>query len=182
MAQAAAIRTAVPADTGDLGRLGAALVRQHHEFDAQRFLAPGPDVESGYGRFLVSQIDAADSVVLVAERAGRIVGYAYAAIEPRSWKDLRDAAGWIHDVVVVEGERRRGTGRALVEAAAGWMEDRGAPRVILSTAARNEDAQAAFSALGFRRTMIEMTRERQVPLPATSMAEARGRGRRPAGD
>ena len=147
MAQAAAIRTAVPADTGDLGRLGAALVRQHHEFDAQRFLAPGPDVESGYGRFLVSQIDAADSVVLVAERAGRIVGYAYAAIEPRSWK-----------------------------------EDRGAPRVMLSTAARNENAQAAFSALGFRRTMIEMTRERQVPLPATSMAEARGRGRRPAGD
>ena len=35
----------------------------------------------------------------------------------------------------------------------------GAPRVVLSTAAKNEGAQKFFEAMGFRRTMIEMTRE-----------------------
>ena len=36
---------------------------------------------------------------------------------------------------------------------------KGAPRVVLHTAALNEAAQRFFERLGFRRTMIEMTRE-----------------------
>jgi ribosomal protein S18 acetylase RimI-like enzyme len=35
----------------------------------------------------------------------------------------------------------------------------GAPRVLLHTAVQNEQAQALFSKLGFRSTMLEMTRE-----------------------
>jgi len=35
----------------------------------------------------------------------------------------------------------------------------GAPRVVLSTAQQNEAAQRLFTDAGFRRTMIEMTRE-----------------------
>ena len=34
------------------------------------------------------------------------------------------------------------------------------PRVVLWTAEKNPAAQALFEQLGFRRTMIEMTRER----------------------
>jgi ribosomal protein S18 acetylase RimI-like enzyme len=46
-----------------------------------------------------------------------------------------------------------------MEAAIEWLRDRGAPRVVLGTAQRNEAAQRLFERLGFRRTMIEMTRE-----------------------
>jgi hypothetical protein len=35
----------------------------------------------------------------------------------------------------------------------------GAPRVMLWTAEQNDSAQRLFARLGFRRTMIEMTRE-----------------------
>jgi len=35
----------------------------------------------------------------------------------------------------------------------------GAPRVVLWTAEKNDPAQRLFTRLGFRRTMIEMTRE-----------------------
>ena len=35
----------------------------------------------------------------------------------------------------------------------------GAPRALLYTAAKNEGAQAMFDRIGFRRTMVEMTRE-----------------------
>ena len=45
---------------------------------------------------------------------------------------------------------------ALVTAA---LEARGAPRCVLSTAEKNESAQRLFARAGFRRTMIEMTRE-----------------------
>jgi GNAT superfamily N-acetyltransferase len=48
---------------------------------------------------------------------------------------------------------------ALVEAAVEWLRARGAPRVLLWTADANPGAQRLFARLGFRRTMIEMTRE-----------------------
>lgn len=152
------IRHATAADEAVLGRLGAELVRIHHAFDADRFLAPGPGVEEGYGRFLAAERADADAVVLVAERGGEIVGYCFAGIEPRSWKELRDRAGFIHDVFVVEGARGTGTGERLVEAAADWLLARGAPRIMLWTAEKNVYAQRLFERLGFRRTMIEMTR------------------------
>ncbi len=156
---AVTIRPASPRDADQLGRLGGELVRLHHAFDERRFIAPRPGVEAGYGRFLVSMIDAEDQVILVAESDGGVIGYVYAAIEPHSWKDLRDEVGWIHDVVVGERGRRRGVGRLLVDAATAWLRERGMPRVMLSTAARNEAGQAAFAAMGFRPTMIEMARE-----------------------
>ncbi len=156
---AIAIRRAEPHDASALGRLGATLVRTHHAFDAQRFLTPGPRLEEGYAHFLGGQLAEEDVVVFVAERAGAVVGYVYAGIEPRSWKELRDVAGFIHDVVVDPDVRGAGVGARLIETAAAWLTDRGAPRVMLWTAAQNHDAQRLFERLGFRRTMVEMTRE-----------------------
>src|SRR5205085_10336049 len=117
-------------------------------FDQQRFLAPGPHPEEGYGRFLASQ-HGDDVAVFVAERDGRVIGYVYAGIEPRSWKELRDVAGFIHDVVVDETDRGAGIGTRLLEAAADWLVTRGVPRVMLWTAARNAPAQRLFERLGF---------------------------------
>jgi ribosomal protein S18 acetylase RimI-like enzyme len=159
MSEAIVIRKATEVDLPTLGRLGALLLRIHHEFDAQRFMAPGPDPEGGYAWFLGTQLREEDAVVLVAERQGSVVGYVYASLEPQSWKELREACGYIHDVVVDQRGRRNGVGTALVEAAADWLREHGAPRVVLGTAQRNEGAQRLFERLGFRRTMVEMTRE-----------------------
>lgn len=153
------IRQATDKDTRALGRLGALLMRAHYAFDPQRFLPPGPNPEEGYGYFLHSQLADKETVVLVAEQGGEVIGYVYAALEPRSWKELRDACGFIHDVSVAEGSRRSGAATALVEAAVDWLQRHGAPRVVLGTAEQNEAAQRLFERLGFRRTMVEMTRE-----------------------
>jgi GNAT superfamily N-acetyltransferase len=152
------IRRAEPRDLPALGRLGAMLMHAHYAYDGHRFLAPGAHPEEGYGRFLAAQ-QGDDVAVFVAERDGRVIGYVYAGVEPRSWKELRDVAGFIHDVVVDEEERGAGTGARLVETAADWLVARGVPRVMLWTAERNTAAQRLFARLGFRRTMIEMTRE-----------------------
>jgi len=142
-----------------VGRLGAMLVRTHHEFDRQRFMAASRHTAQGYASFLGTQLDEADVTVMVAERDGEVVGYVYAAVEPRDWMSLRDSAGVIHDVIVDPAHRQGGVGRQLVGAALAFLKERGAPRVVLQTAERNEASQRLFEHAGFRRTMIEMTRE-----------------------
>ena len=153
------VRPATEADLTALGRLGAMLMRTHHAFDPQRFLPPGDDPEEGYAWFLETQLRERDAVVFVAERNERVVGYVYAGLEPLSWKELRGPSGFIHDIVVEEAVRGGGIARELLEAAVRWLRERGAPRVVLWTAAQNERAQRIFAAAGFRTTMIEMTME-----------------------
>lgn len=153
------IRRAEARDLPELGELGAALMRVHYAFDELRFLEPGGGDQSGYSRFMASQLDEDDSIVYVAERRGRIVGYVYAAVEPLSWKDLRDEAGYIHDLLVADSARRLGVGEGLLERAIEWLVERGMPRVLLGTAAQNDTARRLFERRGFRTTMVEMTLE-----------------------
>jgi hypothetical protein len=68
------IRRASPADVATLGRLGALLVKTHHDFDPRRFIPATPQTERGYGSFLGTQLDDEDVVVLVAERDGEVIG------------------------------------------------------------------------------------------------------------
>jgi len=153
------IRSATEWDLAALGRLGTLLMRVHYEFDPQRFIRPLRGVEQGYASFLGSQLEADDAIVLVAERDGAVIGYIYAAIEPPSWKELRDRAGYIHDVLVEEESRQSGIAEALMNAAIDWLRTRNVPRVVLGTASQNDKAQRLFRRLGFRPTMIEMTKE-----------------------
>jgi ribosomal protein S18 acetylase RimI-like enzyme len=155
------IRRAEERDLPALGQLGALMVRIHHSYDSARFMLPGDDVAEGYAWFLGTELGQEDVLLLVAELAGQVVGYVYAALEPHSWKELREPAGFIHDLVVEESARRRGIATQLLESAAAWLENHGAPRVMLWTAQKNESAKRLFESLGFRRTMIEMTRERR---------------------
>lgn len=169
----AVIRRATKADLPALGRLGALLMRTHYRFDRDRFMAPGANAEDGYARFLGTQLAEPDVVVFVAERGEEVLGYVYAGLEPLSWKELRDEAGFIHDIVVDERGQRTGLANTLIQHAIEWLTSRGAPRVMLWTAEPNTDAQRRFARLGFRRTMIEMTLEtsagvrRVVSLPSS---------------
>jgi len=139
------IRRATDADVPALGRLGAALLRLHYTYDPQRFMAPRGDPEEGYAWFLGSQLREDDAAIFVAERKGDIVGYVYAGLEPLSWKELREAAGFIHDVLVDDAHRRGGVAGALLDAASEWLKSRGAPRVMLWTAERNHAQHSASS-------------------------------------
>ena len=157
---AVTVRPAAPADLPAIGRLGALLVRTHHDFDPERFIAATPRTERGYASFLGTQLDVPDVVILVAVRDGEVLGYAYAGIEGFDYMSLRGPAGVLHDIVVDPAHRGRGIGRMLLDATLAALAARGAPQAVLSTAERNEAAQRLFARAGFRRTMIEMTRER----------------------
>jgi ribosomal protein S18 acetylase RimI-like enzyme len=153
------VRRATSADLPKIGRLGALLIAEHHDFDSRRFLAAKPRTPADYASFLSTQLEDPDVAVLVADHDGDVIGYAYAAVEGYDYMALRGPAGVLHDVIVDPEHRGRGVGRQLLDATFAYLKSRGAPRVILWTAVQNEAAQRLFASAGFRRTMIEMTRE-----------------------
>ena len=107
-------------------------------------------------------------------------GYAYGRLEPRDWVTLRDRCGvgvdlWVDPARATRRRRngaRRGARRAL---------RRGAPRVVIDVAAGNGRAAQLFARLGFRETMVELTREAPPELAARAApgerAERRTRAR-----
>ncbi len=152
------IRAAEQRDLAAIAELAGKLVRQHHAFDDARFMLV-PNVEAGYARFFAGELSHDETLILIAELAGNVVGYAYARLEPRDWNNLLDACGALHDIYVAESARRQGVARRLVEAVRERLKVKGAPRLVLHTATKNEGARKLFSALGFRETMIELTSE-----------------------
>jgi len=153
------VRQATRADLPTLGRLGAILVRSHHDYDPRRFIAASSGTEDGYGSFLGTQIDEPDIVLLVAELGGEVIGYAYAGVEGMDWMSLRGPAGVLHDLVVDPAYRQQGVGRLLLDATVTLLKSMGARQFVLYTAELNDAAQRLFAGAGFRRTMVEMTRD-----------------------
>ena len=153
------VRPAVAADRAAIGRLGELLVSEHHEFDPQRFIAPIPNLSERYGDFLIGQSKRAEMRVLVAQREGAVVGYAFGGMEGNDYMALRGPAGVIYDLVVDPDHRRQGIGQVLLVAVLDALAELGAPRALLFTADKNHVAQSLFDKAGFRRTMIEMTVE-----------------------
>jgi ribosomal protein S18 acetylase RimI-like enzyme len=152
------VRAVGEGDIGPVAALAEKLVRLHHAFDAERFFVP-ERVAEGYAWWFGKELGRDEVVLLAAEIDGSLVGYVYARLEERDWNMLLDAAGAIHDVWVEPEARGHGVARALLAAAVAALRAKGAPRVVLHTAAKNTGAQALFESLGFRRTMIEMTLE-----------------------
>ena len=161
------VRAMTAADLPAAARLAGKLVRMHYELDRLRFLHL-PNPEPGYARYFAGELKSDRVVLLVAERTSgappkepgdAIVGYAYGRLESRSYNDLLDACGKLHDVLVDESARGHGLGEQLVTEVLRRLTAQGAPRVVLLTAVQNEAAQHLFKKLGFRTPMLEMTRE-----------------------
>ncbi|HEV8409405.1 MAG TPA: GNAT family N-acetyltransferase [Gemmatimonadaceae bacterium] len=162
LASAITIRPATLADMPKAGQLGALLVREHHDFDPERFIPATPQTEHGYAAYLATQLDEPGVVILVADDGGSVMGYTYAGIEGRDYMALRGPAAALYDIVVDPARRGEGIGRKLLDATIAALSGRGVPLALLSTAERNEPAQRLFARAGFRRTMIEMSRKIDV--------------------
>ena len=152
------VRKMTPADLDTVGVLAGRLVRMHHDLDPKRFIHL-ENPEPGYARWLGQEMKNNAVVLIVAELEGNVVGYVYAKKEGRNYNDLLDAHGKLHDVYVDESARVKGVGEALVREAMKRLAEKGAPRVVLSTAVQNAAAQRLFEKVGFRTTMLEMTVE-----------------------
>ena len=100
------------------------------------------------------------AVFLIALPVAALLTMAAKLIPASDWAMLLDAHGAIHDVYVDATFRRAGVAKALMLSAIAALEAQGADQVVLSTSTSNPQAQALFRSLGFRDTMIEMTRSK----------------------
>jgi ribosomal protein S18 acetylase RimI-like enzyme len=154
------VRDARAEDLPAVGQLAGRLVRMHHDYDPARWLLV-EGVEAGYARFFASQLGEARTIILVAEdqASGEIVGYSYAGLEDRSWADLRDACGRLHDVFVVERARRHGLARSMLQECLRRLTALGVPLAVTTAAWQNETSQALLRSVGFRPAALELAKD-----------------------
>lgn len=81
---------------------------------------------------------------LVAECAGRIVGYTIGALVQH-----QRGSGWIIRLVIAGEQRRRGFGERLVAEVTDRLRERGAAEIYLSVAPENHAARALYEKYGF---------------------------------
>ncbi len=68
------------------------------------------------------------------------------------WLCTLDPMAFVYDVVVVEDQRRKGYGAAIMNAGARWSRDQGHPVIGLNVFAHNPGARALYDRLGYRVT------------------------------
>ena len=151
----ASIRCATAGDETKVAELFLELVRQHVDFDPDRF--SNFVTLQGAAEFYKSRFDVDDAAVVVAEVEERIVGFAYIEFEKLDHENLLKNAVWLHDIFVESSECSEGLGKRLLEAARDAAAELGADKLLLTVAARNKVAQDFFEKAGFRQTMLEMT-------------------------
>jgi GNAT superfamily N-acetyltransferase len=96
---------------------------------------------------MVAQLidDERTDFLLIGEPA---VGLAALRYRPSVWTGADDA--WLEDLFVVESERGKGAGRALLQACIDRAAERGCKRVQLDANERNEGAIRLYESVDFR--------------------------------
>jgi ribosomal protein S18 acetylase RimI-like enzyme len=108
-------------------------------------------------RYFAGLLDDPAYIVLVAARAGAVVGYlAGSTAEPGDLRPVRTAE--LESMCVAPGERGRGVGEALARAFLEWSTGRGAVWVSVSAYAANAGALAFYRRLGFAEHTVTLGR------------------------
>lgn len=117
-------------------------------FDAYRGFYGQPSDVGRARDWLRTRMRVGESVVLVAERDGTLVGFTQ--LYPM-FSSVRTARTWIlNDLFVAEHARRGGVARALLDAAVAFARAEGAAGISLETTRDNAAARALYRAAGWR--------------------------------
>jgi GNAT superfamily N-acetyltransferase len=104
--------------------------------------------------FLRDRFTNNDSVVYLAVAPQSGDGLGFVQLYP-SFSSAAAQRIWIlNDLFVVSGARRRGVGRALLDAARDHGVATGAKRLVLSTAATNREARTLYEASGYKQEEV----------------------------
>ena len=99
--------------------------------------------------FLLDRFNHGESVLFIAQDGESVLGFTqmYPSFSSVSLK----RAFVFNDLFVAEAGRRRGVGKALIEAAAAYAKAVDAKFLTLSTARTNDSAQALYESTGWKR-------------------------------
>ncbi len=102
--------------------------------------------------------------ILVAAEGGALLGAVDVRIfdTPSHPLMIPRKRAFVDDLVVLPAARRRGLGRALMEAARRWADERGADELVLTVWAGNHAAERFYRSLGYQAlsTVLSLPLER----------------------
>jgi len=132
-------------------------------FSIERDFAPDAARQEAGLRLLLAQPERA-AVFVARDPSGEAVAMATAQLVVSTAEGGFSA--WVEDVVVAEGHRGHGLGRALLSQVLSWARERGATRAQLLVDTGNGPALAFYEALGWHATglgarRIQLTARRQ---------------------
>jgi ribosomal protein S18 acetylase RimI-like enzyme len=141
------IRSATRDDLSQLTELSVGIQRLHARGRPDLFQKPDP---SALRTFLQPRVDD-ESVLLVAELEGNVVGYLLAEAVIRAASPFRCASSslYIHHIAVAPVSQRNGVGAQLLRQAVSIAREQDASMVRLDSWAFNGDAHEFFKAEGF---------------------------------
>ncbi len=128
----------------------------HFEQAPQVFCPPSPEERA----FLLAAIAAEGRLFCVAEQEGAVVGFLTARIDINETIPFlsKEPICRIGTVVVDEGRRSQGIGKALIAHCDEWGKGHGTHQIRLEVMAFNERAKALYEALGFKMLSQTMAR------------------------
>ena len=141
------VRSAQRADLPAVAALWVALIESHAALDPVFALRAG--APAALEAELRRTFEDADTALFVADADGCVAGFCAAHFERSPPLARESCRAEITELVVEPTARRRGLGRALAHAAFAWARERGASRVEVRVAARNDAGQAFWRRLGF---------------------------------
>ena len=109
-----------------------------------------PAAAKEFEKHFLSTLRSREAVIFVAESRGDVVGYVLGEMHSRKPLYPIGKYGFISDLAVMERERRRGIGTALVERVMEWFRRRRATAVELFVAQANPASEAFWESMGFR--------------------------------
>jgi GNAT superfamily N-acetyltransferase len=114
------------------------------------------DDEPRHGEAFARYLERPDTVALVAEDDGKLVGFV--DLEVRQRLNFLSPQGWVPDLVVSERVRGQGVGRALLEAAEDRAREHGCWGMSLESAAWRIESHAFYERVGCSQTGRSFTR------------------------
>lgn len=141
------IRAALDGDVDALADLVARLKRLNGEFDP--LLKPADNLISVSKEYVRSKISSSNSVVLVAEIDGKVVGVVIGDLEDRLFYEPR-IAGVIKEFYILPEYRRKGLGKRMLNEIIEALRKKGAQMIMADFPALNEIAIEFYKKMNFR--------------------------------
>jgi len=113
----------------------------------RRFYEQPTDIE-GARRFLTARLEAGESVVFVAERAGGLAGFTQ--LYPSFSSGTMNRLWILNDLFVAPEHRRGGVGAALLRAAEDFAREGRSKGLVLATQKTNATAKALYERCGWK--------------------------------
>lgn len=142
-------------DVPKLAKLIGEVADYHHQIDpVYRPASQYSDLEGMAKGWLTDP----DTLVLVVEGSGKLIGYLRIGVEPAPEYSTEKKIGMVYDAFVEEESRRRGVAEELFQKSLEWFSKKGVLSIELNVDARNSGAIEFWHQLDFADYKVRMRR------------------------